>query len=179
MSFHNNAEHIVNDTPLYNSRILNNYLEYLKKFYPDVDIQPILDYAGITIYELEDPAHWFNQHQSDRFHEILVTKTGQKDISREVGRFSASAKASGAVRQYTMGFVSPAAAYWVIGKIASNLTRAYHLKTRKLGTNKIEISAIPRPNTKMMPYQCDTLLGMLEAVPKLFTNKYAEIEHTE
>ena len=71
MSFYNNPEPVAYDTPLYNSRILNNYIEYLKKFYPEVDIRPILDYAGVTVYEIEDPAHWFNQRQCDRFHEIL------------------------------------------------------------------------------------------------------------
>ena len=58
--------------PLYNSRLMKIYLEYISKYHPDVRIDSILDEAGITWYEVEDPAHWFNQEQIDRFHETLV-----------------------------------------------------------------------------------------------------------
>jgi hypothetical protein len=64
------------NSPLYSSRITVNYLKYLKKYYPEVEIDPVLDYAGMTKYEVEDPGHWFSQNQVDRFHKILVEKTG-------------------------------------------------------------------------------------------------------
>ena len=76
--------------PLYSSRLTKNYLDYLGKYHPDVSIDSVLDYAGITRYEVEDPAHWFNQKQMDDFHEIVVRKTGDLNISREVGRYAAS-----------------------------------------------------------------------------------------
>ena len=72
--------------PLYSSRIAKNYLDYLERYYPDVDIEAILAYAGMTRHEVEDSAHWFTQHQTDRFHESLVLQTGNANISREVGR---------------------------------------------------------------------------------------------
>ena len=63
-------------TPLYSSRILASYLEFIKKYYPDFDIDSALKYTGTTRYEVEDAGHWFNQEQTDRFHEILAAKTG-------------------------------------------------------------------------------------------------------
>jgi len=39
-----------NKTPLYNSRITNTYLEYLSSHYPELDIPPMLAYAGIENY---------------------------------------------------------------------------------------------------------------------------------
>ena len=165
------------DTPLYNSRLLKNYVEYIKEFHPHVDIHSILDYAWIKSYELEDQGHWFSQWQVDRFHQLLRKKTGDPHISRKVGRYAASSKASSAVKHYTLGFMSPGAAYWVAEKLAPHMTRAAAFKTRKLGPNKIEISSIPNPGVFEKPYQCESRMGILEAIAKLFTNKFAKIEH--
>ena len=92
--------------PLYNSRLMKIYVEYIIKNYPDVSIEEVLDSAGITHYEVEDPAHWFNQSQIDRFHAVLVAKTGDANIARHVGRYSSSSAAAGAVKQYVLGLMS-------------------------------------------------------------------------
>ena len=174
-----NASHnkVKTDEPLYNSRLISIFIEYIKKHYPDVDIDSMLSYAGITSYELEDQGHWFSQRQIDRFHEILIEKTGDLNISRKVGRYAASSKASGAVKQYALGFMSPVAVYWVAEKLGSQLTRASTYKSRKLGPNRIEVSVTPNPGVSEKPYQCDNRVGYLEAMSKLFTNKFAKIEH--
>ncbi|MFC1885718.1 hypothetical protein ACFLZM_01485, partial [Thermodesulfobacteriota bacterium] len=52
---------------IYNSRIIKIYLGYLNKFYPHIESDAMLKYAGIARYEVEDPAHWFSQIQVDRF----------------------------------------------------------------------------------------------------------------
>jgi class 3 adenylate cyclase len=165
------------DDPLYNSRLIKNYVEYVKEHHPQVDIDLLLNHASIKTHELEDQGHWFSQRQIDRFHERLAQKTGDPNISRKVGRYAASSKAAGVVRQYALGFMTPAAAYWVLEKIGPHLTRASRLKTRRLGRNKIEVLAVPNPGVSEKPYQCDNRMGMLEAVSKLFTNKFAKIEH--
>jgi len=167
------------DEPLYNSRLINNYLEYVKKFHPNVDISSILSSAGITAYELEDQGHWFTQRQVDQFNEILTKKTGDPHISRRVGRYAATSKASGAVRQYALGLMSPAATYWVVKNLASRLTRGHTFETRKLGPEKVEVTSLPNPEVVEKPHQCENRMGMLEAVSKLFTNKFAKIEHPE
>jgi class 3 adenylate cyclase len=167
------------DEPLYNSRLIRNYVEYLRKFHPDLDINDILAYSWITTYELEDQGHWFSQWQVDRFHERLAHLTGDSTISRKVGRYAASSEASGALRNYTLGFMTPGAAYWLFEKIASHATRACTFKSRKVNSNKFEIKATPKPGVSMKPYQCDNTIGQLEALSKLFTGKYPKIEHPE
>ena len=87
-------------TPLYNSRITNTYLEYIKNSYPDLDIDYIFEYAGMTKYEVEDPAHWFTQDQTDRFQEILVEKTENPNIAREAGRYSTLQKGMGPAKEH-------------------------------------------------------------------------------
>ena len=166
-----------NGDPLYNSRLIKNYVEYTKEHYPDIDIDSLLGYAGIAGYELEDQGYWFSQRQVDRFRAVLDQKIADPNLSREVGRYAASSKASGAVRQYVLGFMSPPAAYWMAEKIAPTLSRAFTLKTRQLASDKMEVTVVPKSGVHEKPYQCDNRLGMLEALSKLFTNKFAKIEH--
>ncbi|RLB13650.1 MAG: phosphohydrolase, partial [Deltaproteobacteria bacterium] len=172
-----NGSHNRKDSHLYNSRNIKNYVEYTQKHYPDIDIDSVLSYAGIATYELEDEGHWFTQQQVDRFNEILSQKTGDPNLSREVGRYAASSKASGTIKQYALGFMSPAAAYWLVKNLASRLTRGHTFKARKLGPNRVEISVTPNPGVFEKPYQCNARIGLFEALSKLFSNKFAKIEH--
>ncbi len=92
------------DVPLYSSRITNTYVEYLQKFYPDIHVDDILEYSGMTQYEVEDPGHWFTQNQVDRFHEQVVKTSGNPEIAREAGRYTASSERIGPIRQYSFRF---------------------------------------------------------------------------
>ena len=40
---------MIESAPLYNSRITKIYIQYLTKYYPDVDIDAVLNEAGIDI----------------------------------------------------------------------------------------------------------------------------------
>jgi len=167
----------MDDIPLYNSRILKNYVEYLSTYLPDIDIAPLLNYADIETYQLDDEGHWLTQKQVDRFHAMLAKTTQDPDISRKVGRFSVTSRASGALAQYVMGFINPATAYGVLEKINANLSRGAVFKTKTIGPDKIELKAVLQPGVAEKPYQCLNRLGSLEALAKLFTNKFAMIEH--
>ena len=165
--------------PLYNSRLIKNYVEYIKKFHPDLDVDDILGYAWIKNYEFEDQGHWFSQWQMDRFHARLMQKTGDSKLPRKVGRFAASSQAAGALKNYTLGFMTPAAAYWLFEKIAPHMTRAITFKSQKLGSYKFEITGRPNPGVVLQPYQCESLIGQLEALSKLFTGKFPRVVHAE
>jgi PAS domain S-box-containing protein len=164
--------------PIYNSRIIKTYIEYLTLQYPDVLPDALLDFAGMSREEVEDPAHWFTQGQVDRFHETLAEKTGNPNVSREAGRYAASSKASGVLKQYAMSFISPLSAYRLLEKITPHLTREGMFRTTKLGSKKVEISFTPVPGVKENPHQCENRMGQLEAITKVFTNKFAKIEHS-
>ncbi len=167
----------MDNTPLYNSRLINNYVEYLRVHYPDIDITPLLKFADIESYQLEDEGHWLTQRQVDRFHEKLAEKTHSPDIAREVGRFAVTSRSSGALRQYLLGFINPTTAYAVIEKINSRLVRSAVLKIKSTGANKVEATATLMPNVIEKPYQCLNRIGSLETVAKIFTGKFAKIEH--
>ena len=167
----------MNDTPLYNSRIIKTYLEHTEKHYPEIDVDSVLRYAGMTTYELEDKGHWFTQRQVDRFYEILVEKAGDPNIAREAGRYAATSQASGALRQYALGFLTPATAYRMLEKLASNLSRAHTFRTRQIGRDKVEVTVSLKPGVMEKSYQCDNRIGLLESIAKLFTGRFARVEH--
>ena len=112
--------HHLMDEPLYNSRLIRNYVEYAKKFHPDIDLDEVLRYAWITTYEVEDQGHWLSQWQVDRFHELLNEKSGDPKISRKVGRYAASSEATGILKNYALGFMTSRAAYWLLENLSTS-----------------------------------------------------------
>jgi len=167
------------DTSLYNSRIVGNYVEYLTQHYPGLDVNAMLEYAGMKRYEVEDPACWFTQEQVDRFQEIMATQTGNPRLPREVGRFGAISKASSSVKKLVLGFMNPYTAYRLLEKTVPLFSRSTVVRVKRLGKNKVEVTAINRPGTTERPFQCENRMGMLEAMGKLFTNRFAMVEHPE
>ncbi len=164
---------------LYNIRIIRSYVEYIEKYYPEADVNAILDHAGLTRYEMEDLGYWFTQEQADRFFEAVVQKTGNPGIAREAGRMEATSSSYDTFRQYVYGFITPAVAYDLCSKISAKLTRGATMEHHRMGRNKVEIVSRPIAGVNEKPYQCENRLGVLEAIPKPFTGKYAQVEHPE
>lgn len=167
------------DSPaLYNSRIMRTYLEYLRISYSNTDIQEILDNAGITAEEIADTAHWFTQQESDRFYTAVVEKTGDAAIARKAGRYSASSEGLGLVKQYVTGLMTTELALLSLRKITPFLIRHATIDVKKIGPKKIEFISTPVAGVDEKPYQCENRLGILEALPMLFSNHFGRIEHT-
>jgi hypothetical protein len=162
---------------LYNSRIMKIYLQYISKYYPDVSIDSVLEYAGMTEYEVEDQAHWFNQNQADRFQEILEKMTGSSNIAKEAGRYSVSSEALGAAKQYTLGLMSLTSLYLLMEKLYPLLSRGARIKVNKIGSNKVEIISTPKTEVLEKPYQCENRIGTFESLGKWFTKTFAKVEH--
>jgi PAS domain S-box-containing protein len=165
--------------PIYNSRITKSYLNYLKIYWPQVDCDELLEKSGMTRYQVDDPAHWFTQEQVDRFHAVIVEKTGAADISRLAGRHISSSSGTGAAKQYFLGFVGPALAYLAAGKVVYKFSRATINTARKMGSNRIESTFTPLPGVQEKTYQCQNRIGHLEAMAEVFTGRFARIDHPE
>ncbi|HAR98567.1 MAG TPA: hypothetical protein DCS11_06715 [Syntrophus sp. (in: bacteria)] len=167
----------MNDADLYNSRIIKTFVEYLDIHYPGLDTKSMLNESGITIYQVNDGGHWFNQDQVDRFHERVVKLTGNPDIALEVGRFSPLSKASGAMANYVSGFITPKTAYSVVAKLYNQVSRACLLQARSLKTNQAEVTVRQKPGVEEKPYQCENRRGSLEGISKLLTGRFPHIDH--
>jgi len=167
------------EVPLYNSRIIDAYVKFIKRRHPDVDICSLLHYAGMKPQEVDDQGHWFTQIQVDRFYEKAVAATGNENLAREAGRYAASPESIGVIRQYVLGLATPAKVYEAIGKITSNLVRSANYESRMIASNKVEINVKPVPGAQEKPFQCENRKGFFEAVLMVFNNGRPRIEHPE
>ncbi|MDI9570251.1 MAG: PAS domain S-box protein [Pseudomonadota bacterium] len=165
------------ETPLYNSRIVKSYFEYIRKHHPDVDAASIFRQAGVESYQLEDEGYWLTQAQVNRLHEIFAETLNEPAIARKVGQYMPFSKASSTVTQFMLGFLTPAAAYMVIPRVYRLMSRALKIEARQVGDQHVELTAIQNPGVNERPFQCENRLGILEGIAKVFTGKDARIEH--
>lgn len=171
---------ITEDTPLYSSNIIKTYLQLIRSRYAYVNITELLLAAGMEAYQVEDEGHWFSQRQVDVFYDRLVKMTGNSNIAREAGRYTASPDAIGKTSRWALGFIEPANVYRLIGKIAGKYTKASVFESRRLSETGFEMVVIPLPGVREKRYQCENRKGYFEAVVKLFhNNRMARIEHPE
>jgi len=87
-----------NGRPLYNSNIIRSYIRLINHRYSFIDLNDLLDYAEMKMYQIEDDGHWFTQKEVNRFYERLVQLTGKQDIAREAGMYSTSPVSLGLMR---------------------------------------------------------------------------------
>jgi HD-GYP domain-containing protein (c-di-GMP phosphodiesterase class II) len=165
--------------PLYNSRIIDSYIKLIKKKYSHINVGDLLNHAEMQTYQVADQAHWFSQEQINRFQEKLSQLTNNVEIAREAGRFAASPETSGAMRQFALAMLGPANAYEMISKTVTNFTKSTTYRSKKLSTNKVEISVTPNPGVKEQVFQCENRMGYLEALAMIFGSKMPQVEHPE
>ncbi|MFC1837927.1 4-vinyl reductase, partial [Thermodesulfobacteriota bacterium] len=165
------------DSPLYNIRILKSYIYFLQKKYPEIDIDKILNYAEVTKLQLNDPGYWYTQGQANRFQEIVVELTGNKNISRDAGRYLIETQS--VIAQYISGFNDPTSAASQIETIYSKLSLAAEIWVEKLEKNKFEYITKPNSGVEEQLFQCENRIGSLEGLLKLFLGQYPEIDHPE
>jgi putative nucleotidyltransferase with HDIG domain len=170
---------IPDDRPLYNSRLINGCIKFLKRHYSYVNMSELLSYAKMERHQVEDEGHWFTQEQGDLFTEKMIQLTGNKNIAREAGRYAASPDAIGVMRQYALGLIGPSRAYETIGKYAPNFTRSTTYDSKKIGSNTVEITVTPKDGVREKPYQCENRIGYLEAIATIFHYRLPKIEHPE
>ncbi len=170
---------MMNQAPLYNSRIIKTYIDFLQLKYPDADIHAILSAAGMAQHEVEDAAHWFNQIQVDRFHAETVKATGNLNIARKAGQHILSTQDFGPVKQLALGLFNLESVFLLMNKLYPLVTRGALVSAKKLGPCKTEIIATPAPGVDEKSYQCDNRIGSFEALAALFTDKFADVEHPE
>lgn len=168
-----------NDTPVYSSRIIRVYLDYIRHHYPDINIEEIIKPAGIQQAEIDDPGFWYSQNQAKLMHAIMVAKTGDPHISRAAGQYTALSKSLGKIRQLALALVSPTSVYLRVEKLNRLMSRGARLKVKILEPLKIEITATPVAGIDEASFQCENRLGTFEGIASLFRNRHASVKHTK
>lgn len=166
------------EKPLYNSTIIDNYIHLLRNEYPHINIEDLLSEANIEPWEL-DPGNWFTQSRVNRFYELISEKTGNPNLSRSAGRFSVANRADNIMRQSALSQLSPSNLYDLIGQISTRYSRAMRVFSRKLSSSSHEITTEWLDGVHPEKYQCEGMMGYLEAVHSVFRSSLPEIKHPE
>lgn len=168
-----------NHTPVYSSRIIKVYLDYLRRHYPDIEPEEIIAPAGIRRAEVDDPGFWYSQDQAVEMHAIMVSKTGEPNLSRAAGRYTSRSKALSPIRQFVLSLVSPLTVYRHARKLYRIMSRGAQLEVEPLTTHKIKITATPMPGIEEAQFQCENRMGSFEGLAGLFSDRLADVKHTE
>ncbi len=163
---------------LYNSIIIDNYIQLTKYKYPHLNPDDILQEAGIDPWDL-DPGNWFTQEQVDKFQKVIVEKTQNPNIAREAGQYSVADRSGNLIRQAALSLLSPSNLIDIIGKITAKVTRASKITSRRISKNKHEITVEYKPGVEPKHYQCLSMQGYLEAIYFVFYSRIPKIEHVE
>ena len=163
--------------PLYGSRGIAIYLKLLGHKYGGGNIDELLRYAGMELYQVTDESYLFSQKQINRFYEKAVELTGNKNLAREAGRFASSPEALGSMKGSILGLLGPHRYYELLGKFANRISKSSHYEANRLGPNKVEIIVTPYPGTIEQPYQCQNRMGYWEAVSSVFNLQPPQILH--
>lgn len=163
----------------YNSKIIDYYIKLVKQNYSHINVNKLLQTAGMKAYEVADQGHWFSQDQVDRFYETLVRLTGNEHIARDAGRYAASPNSLGIMRQYVLGMVGPLNAYEIINKATSNFTRSARYESKRISANSVEIIVTPHEGINEKTFQCENRIGFFEALVLVFGYKLPHVEHPE
>lgn len=164
---------------LYNSKIFRSYINYIRNFYPHVNIYEVLKYANMEPHQIEDDDYWFTQEQADKFHEIVEKLTNDKEIARKAGRYGASPDTIGYVRNYILGLIGPEKVYEKISQLAPTFVRSSQYSCTRLGPKRIEIVVTTKPGIHERYYQCQNRIGYFEAIPLAFGYPLPKVEHPE
>lgn len=166
------------EKPLYNSAIIENYIHLLKADYPHINIEDLLFDANIEPWEL-DPGNWFTQSKMNTFYQLISKRTNTPHISRYAGRFSVANRADNIMRQSALSQLSPSNLYDLIGQICPKYSKAMKVYSKKLTSSSHEIIAEWMDDVHPKQYQCEGMIGYLEAVHLVFRSSLPTIEHTE
>ena len=164
-------------TPLYNSGILGNYIHYLESHHVDVDIDELLGCSELTRFDINDGGHFLTQAQINRFHHCLDEALDDPEISYKVGQHALHMKSTGTIKQYELQFITPKAMYKAVDRLYPKWSKAHVSKTTITGKGRAEVTVSVRPGVREERFQCENRRGIFEAIGKMLTGQSPQVTH--
>lgn len=166
-------------TPLYNSGILGNYINYLESHHGDFDIDGLLHCSELTRLDINDEGHFLTQAQINRFHRCLDDALDDPEIAYKVGLHALHMKSTGTLKQYGLQFITPGAIYKAVDRIFPKWSKAHSSKTTITGKGRAEVMVSVQPGVREEHFQCENRQGLFEAIGKITTGQPAQVAHPQ
>ncbi|WP_319407237.1 response regulator [uncultured Desulfosarcina sp.] len=164
-------------TPLYNSGIIGNYINYLESHHVDLDTDDLLHRSGLTRFDINDEGHFLNQEQINRFHRCLDAVLTDPKISYKVGRHALYMKSTGTIKRYGLQFLTPGAMYRAVDRLYPKWSRGHVIKTTVTGKGRADVVVSVRPGVREKRFQCENRQGIFEAIGNILTRQPAQVSH--
>ena len=164
-------------TPLYNSGLLGNYINYLKSYHVDVDIHELLRCSGLTRFDINDEGYFLTQEQINRFHRCLDEMLDDPKISYKVGQHALVRKSTGTVKQYGLQFITPGAMFKAIDRLYPKWSKGHLSKTTITGKGRAQVTVSVRPGVRENRFQCENRQGIFETIGKVLAGQPAQVIH--
>ncbi len=164
-------------TPLYNSGVIGNYINYLEAHHVDFDTDELLRRSGLTRFDINDEGHFLTQAHINRFHRCLDEALPDPKIAYEVGLHALYMKSTGTIKQYGLQFITPAAMYKALDRLYPKWSRGHLSKTTITGKNRADVTVSVRPDVREEPFQCENRQGILEAIGTILTDQASQVAH--
>ena len=166
-----------NQTPLYKSGLIGNYINYLSSHSVAVDIDDLLHCCDLGRQDINDEGHFLSQAQVNACHRCLDERLDDPEISYRVGQHALEMKSTGTVLQYGLQFITPGAMYKALDRIYPRWSRGHVSKTTIISKNRAHIAVSTRPGVREEPFQCDNRRGLFEAISTVHTGRPAKVSH--
>ena len=168
------------ERPLYSKKILDGYVLMMQEEYPEIDIDDLMDEAGIENYSQTcDKTISLTQAQLSRFHKRLGIITDSINTAQKAGRCVVKSACMGRLRRLVLPFTGVRRACEMMAKYAGRLTRASDYTVRYLGKNKIEVAVTPHEETNEAPFQCQMRRGYFQGLGDVFLHNGLTVHHPE
>ena len=164
-------------TPIYNSGIIGNYINYLEFHHVDLDTDELLRRSGLTRFDINDEGHFLNQEQINRFHRCLDEALKDPKISYKVGQHALYMKSTGTIKRYGLQFLTPGAMYRAVDRLYPKWSRGHVSKTTLTGKGRADVVVSVRPGVREEHFQCENRLGIFEAIGNILTGQPAQVNH--
>ena len=167
----------VEEPLIYNTILINPFISLFKYKYPHVNIEDILNFARIDVAQVGDPLVWLTQRQINDFCDRLrLYFDNPQYIAREAGHFIYSDKSLGLFKKFTLKLLTVGYLFQNASKYGASITKVQEYTSRKLASNKYEITCRIKPGVVEHELQEHNRLGCLEAAPLLFSDHLGKIE---
>ncbi len=162
----------------YNALLFDNYLNYLKDFYPQIDRVKLLNDAGIESWEM-DIGHWFSQEEVERFYDAVLKVTGNPNIAIEAGRHTVYVLPKNFMRETALGFLTPDAFFDKLNQMMPLYCKVTSVTAERVAGNSYNIILNWINGAKPKAFQCDRFRGFLEAIVLVYRKTIPKIIHDE
>jgi class 3 adenylate cyclase len=163
----------------YNIKILRNFVLYFKEKlgWSHTQIEELFTAAGLPIAYLDADDNWFDQEIADKFYNLAVQRSGDKDLAFKVGAYTVNAFSAGIGGLLIQGAFSARFAYKNIQRIAGVYTKGSYYEAVSISSEEASIRSRVKEWCNEKPYQCENRLGMLASIPLAFGAYGVESEH--